>query len=27
VATRIWSITDTGLEDFQGSYSEFLANR
>jgi ATPase subunit of ABC transporter with duplicated ATPase domains len=25
VATRIWSITDDGLEDFQGPYSEFLA--
>ena len=25
VATRVWSITDTGIEDFQGPYSEFLA--
>ena len=25
VATRIWSITDDGIEDFQGPYSEFLA--
>ncbi len=25
VATRIWSITDEGIEDFQGPYSEFLA--
>jgi len=23
VATRIWSITDDGIEDFQGPYSEF----
>ena len=25
VATRVWSITDQGIEDFQGPYSEFLA--
>jgi len=25
VATRIWSITDSGIEDFHGPYSEFLA--
>jgi len=27
VATRIWSITDQGLEDFHGPYSEFLAKK
>jgi ATPase subunit of ABC transporter with duplicated ATPase domains len=27
VATRIWSVTDAGIEDFQGSYAEFLASR
>jgi len=27
VATRIWSVTDGGIEDFQGSYGEFLASR
>jgi len=27
VATRIWSITDEGIEDFMGPYSEFLAIR
>ena len=27
VATRIWSVTDDGIEDFQGPYSEFLASR
>jgi ATPase subunit of ABC transporter with duplicated ATPase domains len=26
VATRIWSITDAGLEDFHGPYSEFLTS-
>ena len=26
VATRIWSITDDGIEDFQGPFSEFLAS-
>lgn len=26
VATRIWSITDSGIEDFRGSYAEFLTN-
>jgi ATPase subunit of ABC transporter with duplicated ATPase domains len=25
VATRVWSVTDDGVEDFQGPYSEFLA--
>jgi len=25
VATRIWSITDDGIEDFQGTYAEFQA--
>jgi ATPase subunit of ABC transporter with duplicated ATPase domains len=24
VATRIWSMTDSGIEDFRGPYSEFL---
>jgi ATPase subunit of ABC transporter with duplicated ATPase domains len=27
VATRIWSITDAGIEDFQGTYAEYLAQR
>ena len=26
VATRIWSITDSGIEDFCGPYSEFLTS-
>jgi ATPase subunit of ABC transporter with duplicated ATPase domains len=25
VATRIWNVTDDGIEDFQGSYAEFQA--
>ncbi|BDU78297.1 ABC-F family ATP-binding cassette domain-containing protein [Mesoterricola sediminis] len=27
VATRIWNITDDGIEDFQGSFSEFQAHK
>jgi ATPase subunit of ABC transporter with duplicated ATPase domains len=27
VATRIWNVTDDGVEDFQGSYAEFLASK
>ena len=27
VATRIWSVTDAGVEDFQGPLAEFTANR
>ncbi|NTV74491.1 MAG: ATP-binding cassette domain-containing protein [Holophaga sp.] len=27
VATRVWSVTEAGIEDFQGSYAEFLASR
>ena len=27
VATRIWSISEAGIEDFQGPYSEFQASR
>ncbi|BDU74425.1 ABC-F family ATP-binding cassette domain-containing protein [Mesoterricola silvestris] len=26
VATRIWNITDDGIEDFQGTYAEFQAH-
>jgi ATPase subunit of ABC transporter with duplicated ATPase domains len=25
VATRIWAIGEAGIEDFQGTYAEFLA--
>lgn len=25
VATRIWNVTDDGIEDFQGTYAEFQA--
>lgn len=27
VATRIWNFDENGIEDFQGSYSEFMAGR
>jgi len=25
VATRIWNVTDAGIEDFQGTFAEFQA--